>query len=259
MAVRIDRQSDGNVAVVTLSRPEAFNAFNTEQLEALRDAVAEVATDRTIRAVVLTGEGRRAFASGADIREMSEMSPTAALAFATLGQAVTSAIEATPQPWIAAVNGYALGGGCEMALACDIRIASENAVLGQPEVSLGIPPGWGGTQRLPRVVGAGAAAELILTGRRITANEALQIGLVNAVYPLDELLPKAIEMAQMIAANAPLAVSAARQALHLASTTDLATGMMHEAQVFALLFDSADQQEGMGAFNAKRPPQFTGK
>lgn len=259
MAVRIDREADGRVAVVTLSRPEAFNAFNTEQLETLREAVATVGADREIRAVILTGEGRRAFASGADIREMSSKSPTEALAFATLGQAVTTAIEATPQPWIAAVNGYALGGGCEMALACDIRIASENAQLGQPEVTLGIPPGWGGTQRLARVVGSGHAAELILTGRRLKAQEALRIGLVNAVYAQDELMPKALEMAELIASNAPLAVSAARKAIQLAATTDLATGLTHEAQVFALLFDSADQKEGMGAFNEKRDANFTGR
>ena len=257
MAVRIER--DGPVAVVTMSRPEAFNAFNTEQLAALRDAVTEVAAERGIRAVVLTGEGRRAFASGADIKEMSTMRPSEGLVFGQLGQAVTTAIEAAPQPWIAAINGYALGGGCEMALACDIRLASENAVIGQPEVTLGILPGWGATQRLPRLIGAGLASELILTGRRLTADEARQLGLVNAVYTQDELLPKATEMAQTIAANAPLAVSASKRAIHLSRDVDLTTGLAYEAQTFGLLFDSDDQKAGMTAFLEKRTAEFDGK
>jgi enoyl-CoA hydratase len=257
MAVRIER--DGPVAVVTMSRPEAFNAFNTEQLRALSDAVAEVAADREIRAVVLTGEGRRAFASGADIKEMSTMRPSEGLVFGQLGQSVTAAIEASPQPWIAAINGYALGGGCEMALACDIRLASENAVIGQPEVTLGILPGWGATQRLPRLVGAGLASELILTGRRLKAGEALQLGLVNAVYSQDELLPKATEMAKTIAANAPLAVSASKRAILLSRDVDLTTGLAYEAQTFGLLFDSDDQKAGMTAFLEKRTGEFTGK
>ncbi|HEX5167419.1 MAG TPA: enoyl-CoA hydratase-related protein [Thermomicrobiales bacterium] len=256
MAVRIER--DGPVAVVTMSRPEAFNAFNTEQLRALRDAVAEVSADRAIRAVVLTGEGRRAFASGADIKEMSTMRPSEGLAFGQLGQSVTAAIEAAPQPWIAAINGYALGGGCEMALACDIRLASENAAIGQPEVTLGILPGWGATQRLSRLVGAGLASELILTGRRLTAGEAREMGLVNAVYTLDELLPKATDMARAIAANAPLAVSAAKRAILLSRDVDLTTGLAYEAQTFGLLFDSEDQKAGMTAFLEKRTAEFEG-
>jgi len=256
MAVRIER--DGPVAVVTMSRPEAFNAFNTEQLAALRDAVAEVAADRTIRAVVLTGEGRRAFASGADIKEMSTMRPSEALVFGQLGQAVTAAIEASPQPWIAAINGYALGGGCEIALACDIRLASENAVIGQPEVTLGILPGWGATQRLPRLIGAGIASEMIMTGRRLKADEALQLGFVNVVYSQDDLLPKAIELAQTIAANAPLAVSASKRAILLSRDVDLTTGLAYEAQTFGLLFDSDDQKAGMSAFLEKRTAEFEG-
>jgi enoyl-CoA hydratase len=257
MAVRIER--DGAVAVVTMSRPEAFNAFNTEQMTALRDAVAEVSADRAIRAVVLTGEGKRAFASGADIREMSTMRPSEGHAFGALGQAVTLAIESAPQPWIAAINGYALGGGCEMALACDIRIASDNAAIGQPEVTLGILPGWGATQRLWRLVGPGLASEMILTGRRLTAAEALHAGLVNAVCAQDELLPKAIEMARTIAANAPLAVAASKRAIHLSPNVDLTTGLAYEAQTFALLFDTDDQKEGMAAFNEKRAPEFRGE
>ena len=257
MAVTIER--DGMVATVTMSRREALNAFNTEQLEALRDAVLEVASDTSIRAVILTGEGNRAFAAGADIKEMAEKSPSEALVFGRLGHAIGIAINAAPQPWIAAVNGFALGGGCEVALACDIRIASENAVLGQPEVGLGIIPGWGATQRLTRLVGPGIASELILTGRRVDAQEAMRLGLVNAVYTQDELLPKAREMAETIAANGPLAVTISKRMIHAALDVDLASGLAREAENFALLFDSADQKEGMGAFVEKRKAEFTGR
>lgn len=257
MAVSIERE--GAVAVVTMSRREALNAFNTEQLRALLGAVEEVSGDRDIRAVVLTGEGRRAFAAGADIKEMSVMRPSEAKVFGDLGHAIGRAINDAPQPWIAAVNGFALGGGCEVALACDIRLASENAVLGQPEVTLGILPGWGGTQRLTRLVGHGLASELILTGRHVRADEALRIGLVNAVYPQDELLDKAREMAATIAANAPLAVTASKRAMALAFDVDLTRGLDSEATNFALLFDSADQKEGMAAFGEKRKAAFRGE
>ncbi len=247
------------VALVTMSRPEAMNAFNTDQLEALLNVVNTLSSDSQVRAVVLTGEGKRAFAAGADISEMSTKSPSEAKCFGDLGHSIGLGIGSAPQPWIAAVNGYALGGGCEMALACDIRIASENAQLGQPEVTLGIPAGWGGTQRLPRLVGPGVAAVLLLTGKRIKADEALRIGLVNAVYPADELLPAAMEMAQTIAANSPVAVSASKRAMRLAFDLPLAAGLAYEAQMFALSFDSDDQKEGMTAFGEKRRAEFTGK
>jgi enoyl-CoA hydratase len=256
MPVTITRE--GAVAIVTMSRPEALNAFNTAQLQALHDAVVEVAGDATIRCAILTGEGK-AFAAGADIKEMAEKSPSEAQPFGQLGHAIGTAINAAPQPWIAAVNGFALGGGCEMALACDIRLASENAALGQPEVGLGILPGWGATQRLTRLVGPGIASELIFTGRRVKADEALRLGLVNAVYPADDLLPKALEMAQTIAANGPLAVSASKRMIALAFDTTLSQGLAREADTFALLFDSADQKAGMSAFVEKRKPEFTGK
>ena len=255
MAVTVER--DGPVALVTLSRPEAMNAFNTEQLQALLDVVRELSADLSVRAVVLTGEGKRAFAAGADISEMSMKSPTEAKQFGDLGHAIGTAIGVAPQPWIAAVNGYALGGGCEMALACDIRIASESAQLGQPEVTLGIPAGWGGTQRLPRLVGPGHAAELLLTGRRIKADEALRIGLVNEVYPADDLIPAAIEMARTISRNSPSAVSASKRAIRLAFDLPLADGLAYEAQMFALSFDTDDQAEGMSAFADKRTAEFT--
>lgn len=257
MAINVER--DGAVAIVTMSRPEALNAFNTAQLEMLLSVAVDLSNDTDIRAVILTGEGTRAFAAGADISEMSTKSPSEAMKFGELGHAIGKAIGNAPQPWIAAINGFALGGGCEMALACDIRIASENAQLGQPEVTLGIPAGWGGTQRLPRLVGPGVAAELLFTGRRLKADEALRIGLVNAVYPADGLMPAAKEMAQTIANNSPSAVRATKEAMRRAFDLPLIDGLAVEAQLFALSFDSADQREGMTAFAEKRRPEFTGR
>lgn len=257
MAVDVERS--GQIATITLNRPEVLNAFNTEQMEALRDRVAELRADESIRVIIVTGAGDRAFAAGADIAEMRDKSPSEALAFARLGQGVCSALETAPQPVIAAVNGFALGGGCEIALACDIRLASENAVLGQPEVGLGIPPGWGGTQRLTRLVGQGLAKELILSGRHVKAEEAARIGLVNAVYPREELMDKARELAEQIAANAPVAVRFAKEAINRAPDVDLETGLAFEAQAFALCFDTADQREGMGAFLERRKAEFEGR
>lgn len=257
MPVNIAR--DGAVAVVTISRPEALNAFDTAQLEALLAAVHEVSNDASVHAVVLTGEGRRAFAAGADIREMTEMTATEGLTFGRLGHAVGRAISSAPQPWIAAVNGHALGGGCEIALACDIRIASENASFGQPEVTLGVIPGWGGTQRLTRLVGQGVASDLILTGRRIKADEALRVGIVSSVVPLNELLQTATEMARTITANGPLAVRVAKRMIAHAFDIDLDNALAREAENFGLLFDSHDQKEGMRAFNEKRAAEFTGR
>ncbi len=252
----IDLDRSGGVATLTLNRPEALNAFNTEQLHLLRDALAEVAADPDIRVLVLTGAGERAFAAGADIREMAGLSPDGGLAFGRLGHAVTRAVETLPQPVIAAVNGYALGGGCELAIACDIRLASENAVFAQPEVSLGIPPGWGGSQRLPRLVGPGIAAEMILTGRRVAAAEALRIGLVNRVVPLPDLMPAAAELAATIAANGPVAVRAAKRLMALAFDGNPAVGLETECTVFGSVFGSPEQREGMGAFVEKRKPSF---
>ena len=254
MPIDLDR-ADG-VATLTLNRPEALNAFNTEQLRLLEQMLAEVAADPAIRAVVLTGAGERAFAAGADIREMAALSPEGGLAFGRLGHAVTRAVEALSQPVVAAVNGFALGGGCELAIACDIRIASENAVFAQPEVSLGIPPGWGGSQRLPRLVGPGMAAEMILAGRRVAAAEALRIGLVNRVVPLPDLMPAAAELAATIAANGPVAVRAAKRLMALAFDGDPVVGLETECAVFGSVFGSPEQREGMGAFVEKRKPSF---
>ncbi len=180
----VDIEMRGRVAIVTMNRPEALNAFTGDQLRELAQVFGTIADNREIRAVVLTGAGEKAFAAGADIKAMAEMDQRAGIEFGRLGHAATRAIEECPQPVIAAVNGYALGGGCEVAISADIRYASENAVFAQPEVTLGIPPGWGGSQRLPRLVGPGMAAEMILSGRRVKAEEALRIGLVNRVTPL---------------------------------------------------------------------------
>jgi enoyl-CoA hydratase len=254
VAVEVERS--GGVATVTISRPEALNAFNSAQLNDLLAAVRSLRDDAAVRAVVLTGAGDRAFAAGADIKEMVSLSPAEALPFARLGHAVASAIEGLPQPVIAAVNGYAFGGGCEIALACDLRLAAETAQFAQPEVGLGIPPGWGGTQRLPRLIGPGLAAEFILTGRRVKADEALRIGLVNAVYPSDRLLDEARALAASIAAASPRAVRAAKRLMGLAFAGAPGVGLASEAELFAESFGTADQREGMAAFIEKRTARF---
>jgi enoyl-CoA hydratase len=257
MAVDVERH-DG-IAIVPMTRPEALNAFNSEQLAAMVETFRSLRSDREVRCVVLTGSGPRAFAAGADIKQMVDMSSEEGLTFGRLGHAAANAIEGLPQPVIAAVNGFALGGGSEIALACDFRLASENAVFAQPEVGLGIVPGWGATQRLTRLVGPGVAAELILTGRRVKADEALRIGLVNAVLPLDELLPEATKLAKQIATNSPRAVRGAKRLMHLAFNGQIASGLETEVRLFGESFGTADQREGMSAFVEKRSPVFTGE
>lgn len=254
----VDVEINEGIAVVTMNRPQALNAFNSEQLDLLGAAFYALGQDRTVRAVILTGAGDRAFAAGADIKEMVDMTPAEGLAFGRKGQALTAAIEHLPQPVIAAVNGYAFGGGCELAIACDIRLASENAHFAQPEVSLGIPPGWGGTQRLPRLIGPGLAAEMIFTGRQVQAEEAHRIGLVNAVHPLDRLMPAAREMAAQIARNSPAAVRASKNLIGLATVGDQAAGLAAEVASFGAAFAAPDRSEGMTAFVEKRAADFAG-
>ncbi len=253
----VDMDIIDNIAIITMNRPQALNAFNSEQLDSLKATLDEVSSNRGVRAVILTGAGERAFAAGADIKEMVELSPAEGLAFGRKGHAITGALELLPQPVIAAVNGYAFGGGCEIAIACDIRIASENARFAQPEVGLGIPPGWGGSQRLPRLIGAGFAAEMIFTGRQVHAEEALRIGLVNAVHPLADLMPAARAMAEQIARNSPLAVRAAKRLSALAFTGNPGGGLAAEVAAFGAAFATVDQREGMRAFRDKRPPAFS--
>jgi len=252
-------QRDGGVAVVTIDRAEALNALDRETLTALRDRLREVATDSTVRAVVLTGAGEKAFAAGADIREMTEMGVLEAHAWGSLGHECGRLLESMPKPTLAAVNGFALGGGCELALACDLRYAAENAKFGQPEINLAVIPGWGGTQRLARAVGAGLAKDLILTGRTIDAAEALRIGLVSAVHPAGELLDRVLETAAGLAKKSPVALSAAKDAANRALQGDLGSGLAYEAILFAALFSTEDQTEGMTAFSEKREPDFSGR
>ncbi len=252
----IDLERRGAIAIVTMNRPEALNAFNNEQLRLLAETFDTIADDGSIRCVILTGAGERAFAAGADIKEMADLDGEGGLTFGRLGHRATRSVEELPQPVIAAVNGFALGGGCELALAADIRIASENAVFAQPEVTLGIPPGWGGSQRLTRLVGPGLASELILSGRRVKADEALRIGLVNAVYPLDQLLDDATKLAESIVNNSPLAVRSAKQLIRLAFNGQTSDGLDSEVRAFGQAFTTSDQKEGMSAFVEKRAAVF---
>jgi enoyl-CoA hydratase len=251
--------AEPGVYVLSVNRPKALNALNAQTLDELAQAIASVAQDTAARALLITGAGDKAFVAGADIAAMQAMSALEAQAFSEKGQRVMQAVEALPIPAIALVNGYALGGGCELALACDWIIASERAVFGQPEVSLGIPPGFGGTQRLARIVGRARSLELVTTGRTVKADEALRIGLVNEVVPVDQLMSKGRAMAQLIAAKAPVAVRVAKQAVQRGLDLDLANGCVLETSLFAFAFGTSDRKEGMTAFLEKRPAKFEGK
>ncbi|MBN9015601.1 MAG: enoyl-CoA hydratase/isomerase family protein [Rhizobiales bacterium] len=242
-----------------MNRPEALNAFNPEQMRGVIDAFNNLREDDRVRVAILTGAGERSFAAGADIKKMAQMSSEEGFAFARLGHELANAIERFPRPVIAAVNGYAMGGGCEVALACDIRLASENAVFAQPEVTLGIPPGWGGSQRLTRLIGPGLASELIFTGRRVAAEEAVKLGLVNAVHPLADLLAAARALADSIAKNSPRAVAQSKRLIRLALNGEIDAGLQAEADAFGEAFETEDQREGMGAFVEKRAATFNGR
>jgi enoyl-CoA hydratase len=246
---------DGPISTLTVNRPDALNALNRTTLEAMRAAVEQVAAHAP-RVLIVTGAGDKAFVAGADIAAMAEMTPTEALAFARIGQSVFAAFEALSFPVIAAVSGFALGGGCELALACDFIYASDKAKFGQPEVKLGILPGFGGTQRLARRVGLGLARELIYTGRMIGPEEALRIGLVNAVAPRRELIDRVLETARAIAAVGPGAVAGAKHVMNAGASLPLAEAIDREAVAFGHCFELADQKEGMRAFLEKREPKF---
>lgn len=252
----IDVVDDASIATITIDQPRKLNALSAGSLESLRAAIVATARRNEIRVIILTGVGDRAFVAGADITQMASLSRDEALGFAKLGHATALALEMAPQPVIAAINGFAFGGGCELALACDIRLASTTAVFAQPEVSLGIPPGWGGSQRLPRIVGTGIAAEMIFTGRRVTANEALRIGLVNAVHEPGSLMEAARDIANAIAANGPVAVRASKRLIAISRTSQTTQGLSEEARTFADVFGGEEQHEGMTAFMEKRKPDF---
>ena len=243
------------IAVLTINRPKALNALNSALLVELADAVDAIEKDDSIKVLILTGEGK-SFVAGADITEMKDKTPEQARSFAGMAMAIFRKMELMEKPVIAAVNGFALGGGCEIAMACDIRIASDKAKFGQPEVGLGITPGFAGTQRLPRIVGVAKAKELIYTGRMIDSNEALQIGLVNAVTTPETLLEEAMTMAKMIAKNSQSAVRYAKTAINRGIETDIETGMLIEKDIFGLCFANDEQKEGMTAFVEKRKANF---
>ena len=241
----------GRVGLITLNRPQALNALNDQVLKDL-DAVLDAAeANDEVLVLILTGAGR-SFVAGADIGQMKDFTPVQAKQFGMYGNSVFLKLENFPKPVIAAVNGFALGGGCELSMACDIRLASEKAKFGQPEVGLGITPGFAGTQRLPRIVGVSKAMELILTAKTIKADEAKAIGLVSEVYPAEELMPKAMELAEAICANAQIAVQESKRCIRMGMQTDIATGSAFEAEAFGVCCGTADKNEGMGAFLEKR-------
>lgn len=243
----INYEVDSAVAVLTINRPKALNALNSAVLDELNAALDAIDLNE-VRALIITGAGEKSFVAGADIGEMSTLTKAEGEAFGKKGNDVFRKIETLPIPVIAAVNGFALGGGCEISLACDIRICSENAVFGQPEVGLGITPGFGGTQRLARAVGVGMAKQMIYTARNIKAPEALRIGLVNAVYPIEDLMVAAKKMASMIASNAPIAVRNCKKAINDGLQTDIESGVAIEEKLFGDCFETEDQRYGMAFF-----------
>ena len=252
-------QPEAGIYLLTVNRPKALNALNAATLDEIAAAIAKVAADDKARVLLVTGAGEKAFVAGADIAEMQSAAIEQAREISERGMQVMYALEAAPIPVIALVNGYALGGGCELALACDWILASENAAFGQPEVNLGIPPGFGGTQRLPRRLGPARALELLTTARQVKAAEAVAIGLANHVYPASELKAKGLEMARTIAAKGPAAVRLVKQAVQRGANLDLYTACALETDLFAQAFGTQDRKEGMSAFLEKRPAKFRGR
>jgi enoyl-CoA hydratase len=252
--IRVEREE--TVAIVTIDRQEALNALDVATLTELRDCLRELAGDESARVVIVTGAGEKAFVAGADIKYMSGLDVEQAKQWGALGHETGRLLETMPKPTVAAINGFALGGGCELALACDLRFAASGAKLGQPEVNLGIIPGWGGTQRLARLCGLGVAKELIFTGRVVGADEALRIGLVNAVH--DPVLNKAREVAMLLASKSPIALRLMKELANRALGGDHERNLEAEGETFGELFSSADAKEGLAAFVEKREPVFRG-
>lgn len=252
-------EKENGIGTLTINRPKSLNALNTQVLEDLHEAFIEIDQDEEIDVLIITGAGDRAFIAGADITEMKDKDALEGRSFSNFGNKVFSMLDNLSQPTIAAVNGFALGGGAELAMACDIRIGSEYSKFGQPEVGLGIIPGFGGTQRLSRLVGLAKAKELIYTGKTIKADEAKDIGLINDIVAADELMDSAIELAELILKQAPLAVKASKRAINRGYEMDLAHGLEMEAEMFGVQFSTEDQKNGMTAFVNKEKPNFEGK
>ena len=252
-------EKKGPIAYVTIDRPKVLNALNMATMEELGEVFTDLAADREVRVVILTGSGEKAFVAGADINELQKNNPVEAKAYTHRGQAVLDLIENLGKPVIACINGFALGGGCEIAMACTMRLASDKAKLGQPEVKLGLIPGYGGTQRLPRLVGTGLAMQMLLTGEMISAQEAYRIGLVNEVLAPEQLIPRAEEIAQKIIANAPLAVQYCMEAVHQGLNMTLQEALFLEATLFSICSATEDKKEGTTAFLEKRAAKFQGK
>lgn len=251
-------QVDEGIATITINRPELLNALSPAVYHELNEGLKELASDPDVKAVIITGAGNKAFVAGADISAMSAMSANDALLFGAIGKETSGRIENMPKPVIAAINGLAFGGGCELALTCDFRVASRSAKFGQPEINLGIIPGGGGTQRLTRLVGISQAKAMIMLGDAITAEQALQIGLVHQVVEADQLMPAAVQLAKKLAQKAPIALAMAKRSINRAVGSDTDDGFEFEIHCFAHCFSTKDQKEGMKAFIEKRPPQFTG-
>lgn len=252
-------ERSGGVAIITVNRPKVLNALNTATLDELRRTILALKADDDVRAIILTGAGEKSFVAGADINELAVRSPTSGREHAIRGQHVLDLIENLGKPVIAAVNGYALGGGCELAMACTIRLAAEGARLGQPEINLGIIPGYAGTQRLARLVGRGRALEILLTGEPIGASEAYRLGLVNRVVPAAELMTEARKLAELLAAKAPIAVRYVIDAVNNGLQMSFAEAQKYEATLFGLIASTDDMREGTRAFLEKRKPEFKGK
>lgn len=246
------------IATITIDRPKLTNALNADAVSEVFDALNEI-EESEARCIILTGAGEKAFIGGADLKEIVDKSVSEATEFTELGHKVTKKLEKMPIPTIAAINGFALGGGCEFSLACDMAIAAESAQIGQPEITIGIVPGWGGTQRLVKRVGIAKAKELILTGKKISAEEAHKIGLVNAVVPDDKLMDKVRELATEIASKSKVAIKAGKDLINAAAETSLEIGLEMERKTWANLFDTEDQKEGMLAFFEERKPEFKDK